>query len=73
MSTEQTAPGGGRWGRMNRNNRVMGSRRCVSPEINTRINAVWEAFELPTQATSHSACVLELTRSAPSQGCVKVL
>ena len=39
-------------GRMNRNNCVMGLRLCASPETIARIRAVWEVFNLPTQATS---------------------
>jgi hypothetical protein len=39
-------------GRMNRNNGVMGLRLCASPQTTARIGAVWEVFQLPTQATS---------------------
>ncbi len=39
-------------GRMNRNNCVMGLRLCASAETIARMCAVWEVFELPTQATS---------------------
>lgn len=39
-------------GRMNRNNCVMGLRLCASPETIARIQAVWEVFSLPTQASS---------------------
>jgi hypothetical protein len=39
-------------GRMNRNNCVMGLRLCASPEVIARIRAVWQVFDLPTQATS---------------------
>jgi hypothetical protein len=39
-------------GRMNRNNCVMGLRLCATPQTIARIRAVWEAFQLPTQATS---------------------
>ena len=38
-------------GRMNRNNCVMGLRLCASAETIARMSAVWEVFELPTQAT----------------------
>jgi hypothetical protein len=39
-------------GRMNRNNCVMGLRLCATPQTIARIAAVWEVFQLPTQATS---------------------
>ena len=39
-------------GRMNRNNCVMGLRLCATPQTIARIRAVWEVFQLPTQATS---------------------
>jgi hypothetical protein len=39
-------------GRMNRNNCVMGLRLCATPQTIARIQAVWEVFQLPTQATS---------------------
>ena len=39
-------------GRMNRNNCVMGLRLCASAQTITRIKAVWDVFQLPTQATS---------------------
>ncbi|RPI92779.1 MAG: IS1380 family transposase [Spirochaetales bacterium] len=39
-------------GRMNRNNCVMGLRLCASEQTIARLSAVWEMFELSTQATS---------------------
>jgi hypothetical protein len=39
-------------GRMNRNNCVMGLRLCASAQTIARIKAVWDVFDLPTQATS---------------------
>jgi hypothetical protein len=39
-------------GRMNRNNCVMGLRLCASEQAIARLSAVWEVFDLPTQATS---------------------
>ena len=42
-------------GRMNRNNCVMGLRVCNNGAALKRMQAVWRAFELPTQATSAKA------------------
>jgi hypothetical protein len=42
-------------GRMNRNNCVMGLRVCNNAAALKRMQAVWRAFELPTQATSAKA------------------
>jgi hypothetical protein len=39
-------------GRMNRNNCVMGLRVCNNAAALKRMQAVWQVFELPTQATS---------------------
>lgn len=39
-------------GRMNRNNCVMGLRLCASQEAIARMQRVWAAFALPTQATA---------------------
>jgi len=42
-------------GRMNRNNCVMGLRVCNNTAALKRMQAVWQVFELPTQATSAKA------------------
>ena len=42
-------------GRMNRNNCVMGLRVCNNSGALKRMQAVWEVFALPTQATSAKA------------------
>ena len=39
-------------GRMNRNDCVMRLRLCASPETIARLQAVWEVFSLPTQASA---------------------
>jgi hypothetical protein len=39
-------------GRMNRNDCVMQLRLCATPKTIARMQAVWEVFDLPTQATA---------------------